>query len=61
MPGMDAPDSPAAGLHIVHAHDIDLTVIGAFARGMLFDAVVGQSRRIVDAIPGDVLIVRARA
>jgi hypothetical protein len=26
---------------------------------MLFDAVVGSSRSIVDAIPGDIMVVRA--
>jgi len=39
--------------------DADLTVIGAHPRGLLFDAVVGSSRLIIDAIPGDVLVVRA--
>jgi nucleotide-binding universal stress UspA family protein len=39
--------------------DADLTVIGAHPRGLLFDAVVGSSRLIIDAIPGDVLMVRA--
>ncbi|BDU16492.1 universal stress protein [Lysobacter auxotrophicus] len=44
-----------------HAQELeaDLTVIGAHPRGMLFDAVVGSSRLIIDAIPGDVLVVRA--
>ena len=37
----------------------DLTVIGAHPRGMLFDSVVGNSRRIVDLVPGDVMMVRA--
>lgn len=37
----------------------DLTVIGAHPRGMLFDAFVGNSRRIVDGVPSDVLMVRA--
>lgn len=37
----------------------DLTVIGAHRRGMLFDAIVGSSRLIVEAIPGDILVVRA--
>lgn len=37
----------------------DLTVIGAHPRGMLYDAMVGRSRLIVDAIPGDILVVRA--
>jgi len=44
-----------------HAHelDADLTVIGAHPRALLFDAVVGSSRLIIDTIPGDVLVVRA--
>ena len=37
----------------------DLTVIGAHTRGVLFDAVIGRTRRIVDAVPGDILVVRA--
>lgn len=37
----------------------DLAVIGAHPRGMLFDAVIGSSRSIVDAMPGDLLVVRA--
>lgn len=40
--------------------DVDLTVIGAHPRGLLFDSVIGSSRLIIDAIPGDVLVVRAR-
>jgi nucleotide-binding universal stress UspA family protein len=40
--------------------EADLTVIGAHPRGMLFDAVVGSSRQILESIPGDVLVVRAR-
>lgn len=43
----------------VLAAGIDLTVIGAYPRGLLYNAAVGRSRSIVDAIPGDVLIVRA--
>lgn len=39
--------------------DVDLTVIGAHPRGLLFDSVIGSSRLIIDAIPGDVLVVRA--
>ena len=35
----------------------DLAVIGAHPRGMLFDAVIGSSRSIVDAMPGDLLVV----
>lgn len=51
---------PAAALrHRVLEDDIDLTVIGALRRGLLFDAVLGSSRSIVDAIPGDILVVRA--
>ena len=53
---------PAAALRRrVLADGIDLTVIGALRRGLLFDAVVGSSRSIVDAIPGDILVVRACA
>lgn len=37
----------------------DLTVIGAHPRGVLFDAFVGNSRRIFEAVPGDILMVRA--
>lgn len=37
----------------------DLTVIGAHPRGVIFDAVVGNSVRIINAIPGDILMVRA--
>lgn len=43
----------------VEASEIDLTVIGAHPRGLLFDAVVGRSRSILFAIPGDILVVRA--
>ena len=51
---------PAAVLRRhVEEHDPDLTVIGAHPRGMLFDAMVGNSRPILSAIPGDILIVRA--
>jgi nucleotide-binding universal stress UspA family protein len=38
----------------------DLTVIGAFSRGLAFHLLVGgTARRIVDAVPSDVLVVRA--
>lgn len=37
----------------------DLTVIGAHPRGLLFDAFVGNTRRIVDGVPSDILMVRA--
>lgn len=52
--------TPAAVLrrHVMD-RGADLTVIGAHPRGMLFDTVVGSSRLIVDAIPGDILVVRA--
>lgn len=43
----------------VEENDIDLTIIGAHPRGLLFDAVVGRSRTILSAIPGDILVVRA--
>jgi len=39
--------------------EADLTVIGAHPRGLLFDAVLGSSRLIIDTIEGDVLVVRA--
>lgn len=39
----------------------DLTVIGAFGRGVMFHLFIGgTARRIVDATPSDVLVVRAR-
>ena len=39
----------------------DLTVIGAFGRGIMFHVFIGgTARRIVDAAPSDVLVVRAR-
>lgn len=54
------PGPPAAVLkRYLQEGSTDLTVIGAHPRGMLFDAVVGSSRLIVDAVPGDVLVVRA--
>ena len=37
----------------------DLTVLGAHPRGLVYEAILGASRMIVDAIPGDVLVVRA--
>ncbi|HOX71344.1 MAG: universal stress protein [Dokdonella sp.] len=52
--------APAAVLQrYVNDSGADLTVIGAHPRGILFDAVVGTSRSILGAIPGDVLVVRA--
>ncbi len=41
--------------------DADLTVIGAFGRGIMFHVFIGgTARRIVDGAPNDVLVVRAR-
>ncbi|RBP44262.1 nucleotide-binding universal stress UspA family protein [Roseimicrobium gellanilyticum] len=38
----------------------DLTVIGAYGRGFLFHLFVGgNTPRIVDSVPGDILLVRA--
>ncbi|HZX78210.1 universal stress protein [Lysobacter sp.] len=52
--------SPAAVLRRqAQELDTEVTVIGAHPRGLLFDTVVGSSRLIIDAIPGDVLVVRA--
>lgn len=44
----------------VEDHEADLTVIGAFGRGFLFHLLVrGETPHIVDAVPSDVLLVRA--
>src|SRR3546814_5528428 len=41
-------------------YDCDLTVIGAFRRGLAFHLLVGgTTRRIVQVAPSDVLVVRA--
>lgn len=54
------PGAPATVLRdAILAESADLAVIGAHPRGMLFDAVVGSTRSIVDSIPGDLLVVRA--
>jgi nucleotide-binding universal stress UspA family protein len=38
----------------------DLTVIGAYSRSLAFHLLIGgTARRIVDAVPSDVLVVRA--
>jgi nucleotide-binding universal stress UspA family protein len=37
----------------------DLVVIGAHARGLVFDAVLGASRSIMHGVPGDLLVLRA--
>ncbi|HET7301558.1 MAG TPA: universal stress protein [Oleiagrimonas sp.] len=43
------------------AHDVDLTVIGALARGLVFHMLMGgNAARIVQTVPGDVLMVRSR-
>ncbi len=43
-------------------HDSELTVIGAFRRGLAFHLLVGgTTRRIVQVAPSDVLVVRAPA
>jgi len=43
-------------------YDCDLTVIGAFRRGLAFHLLVGgTTRRIVQVVPSDVLVVRASA
>jgi nucleotide-binding universal stress UspA family protein len=40
--------------------DVDLTVIGALARNLAFHVLIGgTARRIVQAVPGDILVVRA--
>ena len=39
--------------------DADLLVIGAHTRGMVYDAVLGSSRAIIQGVTCDVLIVRA--
>lgn len=56
---IEAGPPGAVLMHYIDAEGADLTVIGAHPRGMLFDAVVGSSRSIVDAIPGDIMVVRA--
>lgn len=43
------------------AHDVDLTVIGAVARGLVFHMLMGgNAARIVQTVPGDVLMVRSK-
>lgn len=39
--------------------EVDLTVIGAHPRGVLFDSVIGQSRQIIESVPSDLMVVRA--
>lgn len=39
----------------------DLTVIGAYSRSLVFHLLIGgTARRIVDAVPSDVLVIRAQ-
>lgn len=46
--------------HYAEERGVDLTVIGAFGRGLMFHLLIGgNAPRIVDATPGDVLVVRA--
>ena len=53
------PPETMLGAYIVE-QGADLTVIGAFGRGLMFHVLVGgTARRIVDAVPSDVLVVRA--
>jgi nucleotide-binding universal stress UspA family protein len=57
---MAVPGAPAAVLgRYVDDENIDMTVIGAHPRGLLFDAMLGNSQSILGAIPGDILVVRA--
>ena len=53
--------SPAAMLgKYATERGADLTVIGAFSRSLAFHLFIGgTARRIVDAVPSDVLVVRA--
>lgn len=44
----------------VEEHQADLTVIGAYGRGLLFHLLIGgNAPRIVDWVPSDILLVRA--
>jgi nucleotide-binding universal stress UspA family protein len=45
----------------VQERGADLTVIGTYGRGLMFHVLVGgNARRIVDAVPSDILVVRAK-
>lgn len=45
----------------VMEHGADLTVVGAYERGLIFHAMVGgKGPRIVEAVPSDVLVVRPK-
>ncbi len=54
--------SPEALLpEYVEDHGIDLTVVGSNGHGALFDALIGSThRKLLDALEGDILIVRER-
>lgn len=54
--------SPEALLpEFVEDHGIDLTVVGSNGHGALFDALIGSThRKLLDALEGDILIVRER-
>ena len=54
----EGPPGPVLRRYVLE-QGADLTVIGAHPRGVIFDAVVGNSVRIINAIPGDILMVRA--
>ncbi len=44
---------------VVEERGADLTAIGAFGRGLMFHMLIGgNARRVVDATPSDVLVVR---
>jgi len=46
--------------HYAQTKGADLTVVGSFNRGMLFHVVMGgNTKRIVDAVANDVLVIRA--
>jgi len=43
----------------VRGHGVDLTVVGSHGGGAIYELVVGSTaRRIIDTVPGDVLLVR---
>lgn len=52
--------APEALLHdYVRDHEVDLIAVGSHGGGALYDIVIGSTaRRIIDAVPGDVLFVR---
>ena len=52
------PPASVLPKHVLES-SVDLTVIGAHPRGLVYEAILGASRMIVDAIPGDILVVRA--